>query len=379
LNPATARDEPDDGPSSLLDPHEVRRRALVLFERAAAGDSPLFLVDRRALAQTAAKLATLVRQATHLPPENCWQLWASLAPHLLDRLGDRIGRLDQKEQAAIGIEISVLAALLDAGGELIDIAAADAPGLRARRLLGLLELILEHDLAVWLLEPCEKAVHHLTRVLASSAPPAADMLHRLQSGSATTSPAAALRATLETAAVAPGEAVAASELLRICEATLRPAVASGVLLLGKPLGDVWRHPAVAVHGPTDGLLPFHALAIRLVLALQAPLAHRGIRIDGLEALPLAATRRAGALLWALGTASARHPAVLRLDHPPTSDVAVEWRALTVAMADNLATELAQRCPEAVRGPEAMLSLLEVSVEDLAERPRPPIRIAGGAF
>ena len=105
---------------------------------------------------------------------------------------------------------------------------------------------------------------------------------------------------------------------------------------GEPLGDCWRHPAVVGEGLTAGWMPFHKLSQWLTYSLLEPFEWAGIRVAGLDALTGLPEYRNGGLLIDAG--------VLR---PLPADWAtrawqagdafiVEWRALTVALLDELA-------------------------------------------
>ncbi|MDV7356834.1 URC4/urg3 family protein [Rhodococcus oxybenzonivorans] len=105
---------------------------------------------------------------------------------------------------------------------------------------------------------------------------------------------------------------------------------------GQPLGDCWRHEAVVGPGLTRGWIPFHKLSQWLTYSLLEPFEWAGVPVVGLDTLTGLPEYRNGGLLLDTG--------VLRL-HDPTwaarrwtagDEVVVEWRALTVALLDELA-------------------------------------------
>ncbi|MET0285456.1 MAG: DUF1688 family protein [Polyangiales bacterium] len=107
-------------------------------------------------------------------------------------------------------------------------------------------------------------------------------------------------------------------------------------LEGTPLGDVWRHPHAGGSGLTAGLVPFHKLSQWLSFSLLHPLAVAGLEVTQLEGLTGLAEYRNGGLLIDLGVIVPKDPSVLTRAHEASSELVVEWRALTVALLDRLA-------------------------------------------
>jgi hypothetical protein len=107
-------------------------------------------------------------------------------------------------------------------------------------------------------------------------------------------------------------------------------------LAGVNLGDVGRHPAAGGDNLTVGLVPFHKLSQWLAYSLVEPLEEAGIEVTELDRLTALAEYRNGGLLIDLGVLVPKHAAVLSERHAGTSEVVVEWRALTVALIDQLA-------------------------------------------
>jgi hypothetical protein len=137
-------------------------------------------------------------------------------------------------------------------------------------------------------------------------------------------------------AVAPR--LAAAEILRTLLEALGPIWPAGPILGGIPLGDCGHHPAV----PGDGLVPFHKLSQWLAYSLVEPLAAGGIEVGGLDGLTGLAEYRNGGLFIDGGVVVPHDAELLARPLPPTSEPVVEWRALTVALLDRLATEVRAR-------------------------------------
>jgi hypothetical protein len=110
-------------------------------------------------------------------------------------------------------------------------------------------------------------------------------------------------------------------------------------LAGVNLGDVGRHPAAGGDDLTAGLVPFHKLSQWLAYSLVEPLEEAGIEVRELDRLTALAEYRNGGLLIDLGVLVPKHPEVLAGRHEGASEVVVEWRALTVALVDELADRI----------------------------------------
>ena len=101
-----------------------------------------------------------------------------------------------------------------------------------------------------------------------------------------------------------GEVRAAALLATLLDG-LGPAWPSRVVLAGRPLGDVWPHPAV----PGDGLVPFHKLSQWLAYSLIEVFEDAGVPVTGIADLTGLPEYRNGGLLLDLGVLRLRDPAV----------------------------------------------------------------------
>ncbi len=107
------------------------------------------------------------------------------------------------------------------------------------------------------------------------------------------------------------------------------------------LGDVWRHGAIRRDDPSTGLVPFHKLSQWLTYSLVEPLEDAGITVTGLDALTGLAEYRNGGLMVDLGVLVPKDPAATG-PHAVDSELVVEWRALTLALLDELAERVRRR-------------------------------------
>ncbi|MCH9642236.1 MAG: URC4/urg3 family protein [Actinomycetia bacterium] len=102
------------------------------------------------------------------------------------------------------------------------------------------------------------------------------------------------------------------------------------------LGDCWHHDAVAGPGLTAGWLPLHKLSQWLTYSLIEPFVWAGVTVTGVTALTGLPEYRNGGLLLDTGALSLRDPGCAERTWSPADELVVEWRALTVALLDELA-------------------------------------------
>ena len=108
------------------------------------------------------------------------------------------------------------------------------------------------------------------------------------------------------------------------------------------LGDCWRHADVRGPGLTDGWMPFHKLSQWLTYSLLEPFEWAGVTVTGLDALTGLPEYRNGGLLIDAGVLQPKDPAALAQRYRAGDEFIVEWRALTVALLDELAPLVRQR-------------------------------------
>ena len=146
------------------------------------------------------------------------------------------------------------------------------------------------------------------------------------------------------------------------------------------LGDCWRHSAVEGPGLTRGWMPFHKLSQWLTYSLLEPFEWAGVKVRGLDALTGLPEYRNGGLFLDTAVVVPKDPALLQRSWKAGDEFIVEWRALTVALLD----ELAPRVRKHLNRTEAELPLACVleggswaTGRALAQRLRdgaPPIQI-----
>jgi hypothetical protein len=129
-----------------------------------------------------------------------------------------------------------------------------------------------------------------------------------------------------------------SELLQ----QLGPIWPSRLTLGGIALGDCWRHPALTTGDATNGLMPLHKLSQWLAYSLIEPLQTAGIEVIDIDGLTGLAEYRNGGLFIDSGVLAFRDSQNAQREHEVASALVVEWRALTVALLDRLASGMRER-------------------------------------
>ena len=110
-------------------------------------------------------------------------------------------------------------------------------------------------------------------------------------------------------------------------------------LEGIALGDCWRHPAARsepADSLSDGWMPFHKLSQWLTYSLLEPFEWAGVQVTGLDALTGLPEYRNGGLFMDAGVLVLRDERQRGQLHSAGDEIIVEWRALTVALLDELA-------------------------------------------
>ncbi len=139
-----------------------------------------------------------------------------------------------------------------------------------------------------------------------------------------------------------GGAISAPLILSELLLQFGPIWPSRLTLGGVPLGDCWRHPSLSTADATDGLVPLHKLSQWLAYSLIEPLQWAGFTVTDIDGLTGLAEYRNGGLFVDTGVLALRDPAEAMREHDVASPLVVEWRALTVALLDQLAEALRRR-------------------------------------
>lgn len=336
----------------------MRERARQLLNRARVGESAWFSVDDDALSTAAAEVAAVTRARYPdlvIPYHSRWRQFEAGGVDRRAELDGRLADFDAAARARAMIDLTVVSVLLDAGagpawsyvergqrfarseglgvasfhafgsglfsGDPADPLRVDAAGLRALTT----DRLAEH----FQVRPNNPLVGLDGRLT---------LLHRLGDAMAA-----------QPAEFGPAGRPGRLFDLLACNAPLRAhdilsrllASMSGIWLADNaigdlPLGDCWPHRAVSGPGLTRGWMPLHKLSQWLAYSMLEPFEWAGVRVEGLEALTGLPEYRNGGLLLDTGVLRLRGPDSAAHHWAVGDELVVEWRALTVALLDELA-------------------------------------------
>ena len=128
----------------------------------------------------------------------------------------------------------------------------------------------------------------------------------------------------------------AREILRAVLLSMSDVWPVRLTLGGYSLGDCWRHAAITTDDATSGLVPFHKLSQWLSYSLIEPLEHAGLVITELDELTGLPEYRNGGLFIDAKVMVPKHSDAFERQWLVSDEFVVEWRALTVALLDELA-------------------------------------------
>lgn len=328
----------------------IRERAGFLLERARAGDSAWFTVEDAALPTTAAEVATVTRARypdLDVPFHSRWRHFEAGGVH-------RRAELD----APAMIDLTVVSVLLDAGAGPRWRYAEDASGLSFTRSEGL-GVASWHGFTDGLfstdpdqpLRADAAALQQVTPELLAAVFQATDsnplvglegraqLLRRLGATLAA-NPAVfgpdGRPGGMFDVLVGPENTVCAHAILSLLLSSLSEIWLTGNVIGADPLGDVWRHSAVPGAGASAGWMPFHKLSQWLTYSLLEPFGWAGATVTGIDELTGLPEYRNGGLFLDTGVVKLRDPAAAQREWAVGDELVVEWRALTVALLDELA-------------------------------------------
>jgi hypothetical protein len=343
----------------------VRERAALLLARAREGGSAEFAVDDARLDHAAGEVAAVTRArypSLEIPYHSRWRHFEAGGVDRRCALDRALGDADSGSRARAQIDLALVSVLLDAGAGAQWRYREPGTGLSLGRSEGLgvasFHAFVAGEFSSDPARPLQADAAGLRRIDAAALARAfqvddANPLVGLDGR------AALLRRLGDALAAAPavygdearpgrlfdhalrhagagGAPVAAHDLLVTLLDTLAPVWTTGAAIDGVPLGDCWRHPAVPGEGASAGWVPFHKLSQWLCYSLLEPFEWAGVRVTGLDALTGLPEYRNGGLLIDSGVLRPRDPGVAGRPQDVGSAFVVEWRALTVALLDELA-------------------------------------------
>ncbi|MBC7378679.1 MAG: URC4/urg3 family protein [Burkholderiaceae bacterium] len=357
INPATA-----EGAACLLrSTHAIRSRANALLARARRFESEFFTINDGALPNTAALVAEVTTARypdLKIPYHSRWRHFEAGGRDRAALLDAALGPVSAAERARAQIDLALVSVLLDAGAgpgwsyleadskqaftrsEGLGVASfhafmsglfssdparplqADAEGLKAVSAVRLGQAFqvgdnnplvgLEGRTA--LLRRLGRTVQAQPGIFGSPAHPGG----------------------LFDALAANARQIDAHDILTLLLTTLSPIWPAQNAIGAQALGDCWRHPAVEGEGLSHGWMPFHKLSQWLTYSLLEPFEWAGITVTGLGGLTGLPEYRNGGLLLDAGVLRLKNEALATLPARAGDTFIVEWRALTVALLDELA-------------------------------------------
>ena len=347
----------------------IRERCRNIATAATAGQSHHFRIDRTRLDDTAAMVAAVTRRRYPDLGVPCHSRWRHFETAGIDRkaeLDRALAGRSAVDRARAHIDLAVASVLLDAGaGPAWSFVEAES-GRRYTRSEGLavasFRAFMRGAFSARQDDPLRVDASALAAMdaatlaslfQAGTANPLlgldgrAALLRRLGSALTTQRDAFGDRArpgALFDTLTAQGarRAVSASTLLEALLDGLGPIWQSGSALDGVPLGDVWRHPHAGGSGPTAGWVPFHKLSQWLAYSLFEPFEWAGITVTDRDQLTALPEYRNGGLLLDAGVLQLVDAADGARTWQVGDELVIEWRALTVALIDELAPRIRAR-------------------------------------
>ena len=353
---------------TLLDPATIRRRCANILAAADAGEARHFRVDRGRVAAAADRVARVTRRRypdLAIPYHSRWRHFEAGGVDRAAALARALAGRDAAACARARIDLAVISVLLDAGAGAAwryvepetgqSFMRSEGLGVASFRafMAGAFSAHADDPLRVDAAALRDVDAASLARVFqASDTNPLvgldgrAALLRRLGGALATKRQAFGALARpgglFDTLTAGARTTLSATALLQ----TLLDAL-SGIWLAGNTqdgvaLGDTWRHPRAGGDGATAGWVPFHKLSQWLAYSLFEPFEWAGVTIAGGDELTGLPEYRNGGLLLDTGVLTLVDAAAARAPLAVGSETVVEWRALTVALLDDVAAQVRQR-------------------------------------
>ncbi len=338
----------------------VRLRAQALLTQARAGRSPYFEVDDSALRTTAVHVADVTRSrypSLRIPYHSRWRHFEAGGIPRAARLDSRLG--EGADRARAHIDLALVSVLLDAGaGAQWQYLEADT-GLSLMRSEGLgVASFQAFTSGLFSSDPAQPLQADAAGLQAINAGRLAQAFQVSESNPLVglEGRAALLQRLGQALADQPDRfgasgrpgglfdslprsadgGIEAHEVLRALLFSLSGIWAAQNSIGDLPLGDCWRHAGAPGEGLTRGWMPFHKLSQWLTYSLLEPLQWAGLTVHGLDALTGLPEYRNGGLFLDTGVLRPKVPGYATRSWQVGEPFIVEWRALTVALLDELA-------------------------------------------
>ncbi len=341
----------------------IRERAAHLLRRARAGESAYFDVDDSSVPIAVAEVVDVTRHRYHdlnIPFHSRWRHFEAGGVDRKAELEARLTALDAAARARAMIDLAVVSVLLDAGAGPDWHYDEAASGQRFDRSEGLgvatwnafVDGLFSGDAGAPLRVDARGLLSVTPARLAEAFQVGPDnplvgidgrvrLLHRLGEALAaqpdTFGPLGRPGGLFDRLLPQRGPAtIAAHDILSQLLVSLSGIWLTDNAIGDQPLGDCWRHGAVPGPGLSKGWMPFHKLSQWLTYSLLEPFEWADVRVQGLDSLTALPEYRNGGLLLDTGVLRMRDSRWLTSAWAVGDELVVEWRALTVALLDELA-------------------------------------------
>ena len=348
---------------ALMSPAAIRARCANIAAAVTAGHSHHFRIDRARLGDAAARVAAITRRrypALAVPYHSRWRHFEAGGVDRHHELDVALTGRSASEVARAHIDLAVVSVLLDAGAGAAwgYVEASSGRGYTRSEGLGVASIraFMGGAFSASAADPCR--VDATALAIMDTAKLArwfqvgpqnplvglegrVALLQRLGAAlrkgdsmfAATGRPGALYDALTRHGQL---RTVHAAAILRALLDGLNAIWLTGNAIDGVPLGDAWRHPHAGGTGPTAGWVPFHKLSQWLTYSLFEPFEWAGVEVMGRDELTGLPEYRNGGLLLDTGVLALRNSVDAATTWDVGSEIIVEWRALTVALLDELA-------------------------------------------
>lgn len=359
---ATSTAEALEATAPLRSTATIRERCNNILQAVAAGHSSHFTVNRQQLDDVASRVEQVTRKNypdLRIPYHSRWRHFESAGINRKALLDAKLAKLDVSAQARARIDLTLVSVLLDAGaGPGWRYAEADS-GQQFARSEGLgvasLHAFMQGQFSSSVGEPCQADARKLQQIDAATLSTVfqvtdnnplvglegrARLLRRLGE-------TLRLQPEIFGADGRPGglfdaltqqgqHQLAAPAVLKALLDHLSPIWLTGNELCGVPLGDCWPHRLAGGTGVTAGWVPFHKLSQWLTYSLLEPFEWAGVKLTDLDGMTGLPEYRNGGLLLDAGAIVPRDADFFTRKFTAADEAIIEWRALTVALIDELA-------------------------------------------
>ncbi|KTC90754.1 URC4/urg3 family protein [Fluoribacter dumoffii] len=347
----------------LKDPHTIRRCSRAVLERVKHHKSDYFSLDLEKMTDTASFVIEVIQENypdLDVPYHSRWRHFEAGGVHRIKRMLECRGNLTAEERGKILYELVIISVLLDAGAGPNWHYEETGTGIKYARSEGLaLASLSLYEQGFLSAHPSEPLRVDAERLIAFNE----DELSKVFQVTADNpleglSGRVALLNRLGTlvqrnadhfgqenrlgnfyayiSSLAGANLITASQIFQEVLDTFNEIWPARAVFHGIPLGDVWQYNALKTSEAGSEFIPFHKLSQWLTYSLIEPLELAGITVTHLEELTGLPEYRNGGLFIDCGVLHVKNKQVLEKALSPDAEIIVEWRALTIALLDELA-------------------------------------------